>query len=237
MLIKTHRHTKKDLEAYKDYTEIDRANKYSQKKVELSMVIMENFLKQNNKSCVMVSWGKDSVVMLDLFCKIKIDRPVIYMRFIDRANPDCDEVRDKFLKINKITYFEELYNYSEVRKGDKHWKDLFKKYGKRCSGIRNDESKIRLLQWKMNGFASENSCRPLALWNSKEIFSYIEQNNLPLNPVYGYLGGGRYDRKQIRTHSLYGTTGDGMGRKEWEKEYYSDILNKIAKEEFDREHK
>ena len=95
------------------------------------------------------------------------------------------------------------------------------------TGIRNDESGVRTLQYKLYGFESMYSCRPLALWKQREIFAYIEANQLPLCPVYGYLGGGRWDRNMLRTHSLAGRSGDGMGRTEWEREYYPDMLARI----------
>jgi 3'-phosphoadenosine 5'-phosphosulfate sulfotransferase (PAPS reductase)/FAD synthetase len=231
MLIITDRHTSQDLESWKDYDDIDRISEWSLKKMKQSIDVMRGFLLSNEKSCVMCSWGKDSIVLLDLFIRSRVNRPVIYMRFEDRANPDCDLVRDAFLLKHDIDYHEEVFNYKEVRKGDKHWKILHEKYGKRCSGIRNDESRVRTIQWYVNGFSSDNSCRPLSLWISSEIFAYIRYIELPLSPVYGYLGGGRYKREHLRTHSLAGTTGNGMGRTEWELEYYPDVLARIAKME------
>jgi phosphoadenosine phosphosulfate reductase len=228
MLIRTDRHSTEDLALWSDYEEIDAMSKWSEQKCDQSITVMRDFLSSNDKSCVMVSWGKDSIVLLDLFLKCGIERSVVYMRFSDRANPDCDSVRDVFMRTHDFDYKEEVFEYRDVRKGDKHWKILFEKYGKRCSGIRNDESSVRSLQWCVNGFASKNSCRPLSLWRSSEIFAYIHDNGLPLSPVYGYLGGGRYKRENLRTHSLSGTTGNGMGRTEWEREYYPDVLNRIA---------
>lgn len=228
MLIKSDRHTRQDIEAWRDYEEIDAAMWYGQKKAERSMVEIERFLTAEQKTCVMTSWGKDSIVMLDLFCKTGVKRPVVYMRLTDRSNPDCDAVRDLFLSEHSdLDYREEAFKYEEVSKGDKHWKILNDKYGKRVTGIRNDESKARFLQWCINGFASKNSCRPLSLWKSSEVFCYIHKHNLPLCSVYGYLGGGRYRRDQIRTHSIGGKSGNGMGRSEWEKEYYSDVINRL----------
>lgn len=230
MLIHSNRHTVQDLEAWKEYEELDSISVYSQKKVDQSLVVMECFLLSDEKSCIMTSWGKDSVVMMHLFQRLGIKRPVVYMRFSDRSNPDVDLVRDSFLsQFAGMDYREETFNYSEARKGDKHWKILHEKYGKRVTGIRNDESSTRCLQWHLNGFESKNSCRPLSLWKNSEVFAYIHAHKLPLCPVYGYLGGGRYKRENLRTHSLAGTSGNGMGRTEWEREYYQDILNKVGK--------
>jgi len=138
--------------------------------------------------------------------------PFVYVKFNDRHNPDCE-----FLERFNIDYHEECCDYAEVRKGDKHWKAVAKKYsGHRMTGIRNDESGRRLMIYKMYRFESNFSFRPLSLWKNQEIFAYIHQNELPLCPVYGYLGGGRWPRDKIRTHSLAGSTADGFGRTEWE---------------------
>ena len=42
------------------------------------------------------------------------------------------------------------------------------------------------------------------------------------------LPGGRFPRDRIRVASLSGRRGDGMGRAEWEREYYGDVLRRLA---------
>ena len=230
MLIVTHRHTKADLKSYKDYEEIDSINIVSQKKIERSLQIIKNWIYLHPKTAAYTSWGKDSVVLLHLLTLLKTKIPVIYMRFTDRDNPDCELVRNEYLKKHDIDYHEEFYEYQKVRKNGLHWKDLQKKYGQyKITGIRNDESGIRKMVYLIYKESSLFSCRPLSLWKNNEIFAYIQQQNLPLSPVYGYIGGGRWKREHIRTHSLAGTSGDSFGRTEWEKEYYPDILARINK--------
>jgi phosphoadenosine phosphosulfate reductase len=228
MLIITGRHTKQDLELYLDYQEIDKLFLLKKYKSEKTIEIIDDWKRVHNDCVLNTSWGKDSIVLLHHLILSKLKMPVVYMKFEDRFNYDCELVRDKFLKIFDINYHEEIFNYNEVRKTGKHWKEIAKKYSPyRITGIRNDEAGKRLLIYKLYGHSSKYSCRPLSLWKIEEIFAYIEQNNLPLCPVYGYLGGGRWDRKYIRTHSLAGSTGTGYGRTEWEKEYYNDKLNRI----------
>jgi phosphoadenosine phosphosulfate reductase len=229
MLITTHRHTAQDLAKWEDYEAIDSINRWSPSKEALSKRVMEGFLERNPKSCVMVSWGKDSVVLLHLFVRLGIQRPVVTMRVEHRYNPDCDEVRDAFLREFDIDYHEHEYPYEQVEKSEKHWADLHRRYGARCTGIRADESSIRRKQFETHGFSTKNSCRPLMQWSKREIFAYIHHNNLPLSPVYGYLGGGRWDRDKLRTHALHSfadQAGSGLGRIEWEREYYQDVLNR-----------
>ena len=228
MLIITNKHTKKDLDYWNDYREADQYIILKKYKTDRTIAIIKEWYREHPDCVLNTSWGKDSIVLLHHLILSGLHIPVVYMKFDDRSNPDCELVKNHFLKQYDIDYHEEIFNYNEVRKTGKHWKEIAKKYSSyRITGIRNDEAGKRLLIYKLYGHSSKYSCRPLALWKIQEIFAYIEQNNLPLCPVYGYLGGGRWDRNYIRTHSLAGSTGTGCGRTEWEKEYYSDILRRL----------
>ena len=61
-----------------------------------------------------------------------------------------------------------------------------------------------------------------------DVMAYLARFNLPVHPAYGMLGSGRYDRERIRVATLGGERGGGAGRREWESEYYGDVLNRIA---------
>jgi len=51
--------------------------------------------------------------------------------------------------------------------------------------------------------------------------------NLPVHPAYAMTAGGRWDRKHIRVASLGGQRGAQYGRREWEREYYGDVLRRL----------
>jgi phosphoadenosine phosphosulfate reductase len=228
VLIITPRHTPEDLKLWAEYEEIDSIIKVSQAKIDRSIAVIKGWLSTHKPCYIGTSWGKDSVVMLHLFCLTGLKAPVVYVRYTDRDNPDCELVRDDFLKKYDIDSLEEVFEYAKTHNTGAHWRSVAQKYGQyRITGIRNDESGIRRMIYRMYGEESKNSCRPLSLWTNKEIFAYIEQQGLPLAPMYGYLGGGRWPREHLRTHSLAGETGDNFGRTEWEREYYPDILAKI----------
>jgi 3'-phosphoadenosine 5'-phosphosulfate sulfotransferase (PAPS reductase)/FAD synthetase len=230
MLIITPRHTETDLKLWKEYEEMDRITAIPKNRVNESIRIISEWIKVHPNGAAYTSWGKDSVVLLHLIYKTGLKIPVVYARFTDMYNPDCELVRDEFLKRYDIDYYEDSFDCPAVREAGAHWKSLQKKYGLyRLTGVRNDESGIRTMVYLMYRESSKFSCRPLSLWKNNQIFGYIEQNGLPLCPVYGYLGGGRWDRKHIRAHTLSGTAGDNFGRTEWEREYYPDILARIAK--------
>ena len=227
-MIITPRHTKVDLDLYREYEEMDRILKVPLKKIDRSLQVIKSWIAQHDDAVAFTSWGKDSVVLLHLLALLDAKIPVVYMLLTLSANPDCKLVRDAFLRKYPLNYHEFLYDETKIGKHEEHWKMIADLYGyHRITGIRNDESGIRRMVFLMYREASIYSCRPLSIWNNADIFAYIEQNNLPLNPVYGYLGGGRWDRKHIRTHSLVGTVGDSFGRTEWEREYYPDMRNRI----------
>src|SRR5690606_30007821 len=126
-----------------------------------------------------------------------------------------------------IDYHERSFDYDLVRARGLHWKSVRDEFGpRRAIGIRADESRKRLVSAASAGAVTKNSLRPLAWWTAQEVFSWLAYHRLPVSPVYAMLGNGRWPREHIRTHSLAGTTGDGMGRHEWEREYYSDMLNR-----------
>jgi phosphoadenosine phosphosulfate reductase len=230
MLIITKRHKKKDLILYEDYKYIDNFTNYSENKKNNSIFIIKNWIDKNkNDVRCMTSWGKDSIVLLHLLFITGIKIPVVFVKN-PRYNPDCLLVRDEFLKKYDINYHEIEVSHITKNKGKKNWDMIDDKFGKyRIIGIRNDESNIRKMIFKIYGHNSKFSCRPLSLWKIQEIFSYIEKNNLPLCPVYGYLGEGFYKRDLLRTHSIVDDFKGNPNGKEWEKKYYPDILNKLQK--------
>lgn len=233
MLIQCQRHKKKDLEKAKAYSEVDMLQKVS---CSLVNKTIEQIKECPKPSYLSVSWGKDSTVLLSIALKCGYDGPVIWIKESPFYNPECELVRDWFLEKYTIKYHEMVldygcYGYSGKGKDDENLfvnfgSILNREFGVRIIGIRNDESGKRLLRYKRHGFSTKNTCAPLSLWSSEAIFSYIAQNDLPLHPVYGMLGGGRYDRKHLRVDCIGGIEGNGIGRLEWEKEYYPDILRR-----------
>jgi 3'-phosphoadenosine 5'-phosphosulfate sulfotransferase (PAPS reductase)/FAD synthetase len=231
MLITTARHTKEDLSLCEDYKLLDSKTYWSVPKKERSMNIIKYWCKLYDDPVLMTSWGKDSVVLMHLLVESGLNIPVVYFKN-EHANPDCDLVKEEFLRQFDINYNEVFITYEELsnHKKEWHWQFISDKYGShRITGIRNDESNTRKMIYRIYGHNSKNSCRPLSLWKLPEIFGYIEQNNLPLCPVYGYLGGGRWERDNIRTHSLGGEAGNNYGKAEWEKEYYKDEMKRYGK--------
>jgi phosphoadenosine phosphosulfate reductase len=77
------------------------------------------------------------------------------------------------------------------------------------------------------GVSSEQTCAPIGWWKAEDVFAYLYKYKLPVHPAYAMTQGGQWDRKRIRVASLGGRRGRGMGRAQWERAYYRDVLSKL----------
>ena len=175
--------------------------------------------------CCTVSWGKDSVVIAHLVATCGFSVPFYFVR-THRVNPDCDIVRDVFLTAFDIDYHE----IAEPKTRWPHWGFGLKEIPHKRSihGVRAAESSERELSACVHGVATENKCRPILRWKTGQVFAYIEQHGLPLHPAYACTGGGRWDRDRIRVGTLGGERGNGVGRDQYEREYYGDVLSRLS---------
>lgn len=240
MLIECNRHTLNDLNVWKDYNEIDfiKIKELKNEKIEKAIAEIKKIVSEK-KSYISVSWGKDSVVLAHLCFCAGVEIPMIWIKEKPMHNPYCEVVRDEFLKKYRFQYHEIVADYGDVGFGpfiDKNGDSILfhsianainHSFGRRITGIRNQESNKRLLRYMNYGITTEKTSAPLSLWKTWEIFAYLEKYELPIHPNYAMLGGGRYKREFLRVDCLAGTQGDGIGRIEWEKEYYQDIINML----------
>lgn len=187
-----------------------------------------------------VSWGKDSVVLADFV--VRANRmlmrrvPLVWVRVEPIFNPDCLAVRDYFLERHDIEYHEITVECSRDARGVHATGTLERGFAiaverlrttRYMSGLRAEESGVRHLGCARFGEVSKNTCRPLAWWTQSDIFGWLAHKNLPVHPVYAMNGGGRWHREHLRVSSLGGDRGAAMGRAEWEREYYGDVLARI----------
>jgi phosphoadenosine phosphosulfate reductase len=205
----------------------------------IALSIIKEFIQSGKRYFVAVSWGKDSVVLADMFHRLGAKCKYIYIRNLAREPEGNIMVRDKFLGSHDIDYKEIAYNYSfaddsyfdrngNPRKWQHILRDLQKEYGCHVTGIRYDESAKRKRRYIFMGIETENSFAPFRYFTVRDIFAYLYKYDLPIHPNYAMLGGGRWDKYRIRVAAVGNKEGDGMGRTEWEQEYYPDILAKIS---------
>ena len=239
MLIPSERHTPADLSLWAEYEDADRVH-YEDGRVGViravrAMAWVRMFLMRGPAYCA-VSWGKDSVALADLVCREAAAVPLVWVRVEPVKNPDCEKVRDAFLSAHpRAEYHEVETRCGRSRLGwhatgtlEAGFREACRRFGDhRFSGVRSDESAARKLSRAVHGTATATSCRPILDWSAADVFAYLAHHRLPVHPAYAMTGGGRWDRGRIRVASLGGRRGDGVGRAEWEREYYGDVLRRL----------
>lgn len=232
MLIRCERHTPEDLEHWNELEEMDLAyyRTHDMRRLEYSAhEAIGEFIQ--NPCYLGVSWGKDSITVLNLCLQSGFSGPVVCSigSYKTRATniPYLMLVAEKFKLEN---YQEIIYPEYPQKSKQKSLRDYQKRtlINRYISGVRANESKIRRFSRKIHGKISANTCRPIIDWPTEAVFAYCAYHNLPLHPNYGMTGGGRWPREHIRVGgSIGGGDGINMGRREWEQEYYADLLRAI----------
>ena len=215
--------------------------------VKLTMEIIVKFIEKNLNYYVAVSWGKDSVVLAHMFHFASAKCKYYYLHNIFRETEGCLAVRNEFLSRYPIEYEEIVYNYAEadetyfdLKGRPAKWynirKGLHKKHDIHVTGVRSDESAERRMRFKYFGLETEKTFAPFMHMEARDIFAYLLVNDLPTHPNYAMTGGGRWDKYRIRVSALGHERGAGIGRTNWETEYYPDRMSRIKKAEYDDIH-
>jgi len=241
MLIDSPRLTERDRQWWDEWIRADQVHSRTKEfrmRCEKTLGIIKEFISSGKPYFVAVSWGKDSVVLSHMFHKMGAQCKFVYVRNLAREPEGNIAVRDEFLKNYPLDYEEICYNYADAdetyydkagrpRKWQHILADLQKRYGCHVTGIRYDESAKRRRRFRVYGTETSNSFAPFRFMTVHDIFAYMWMCDLPIHPNYAMTGGGRWDKYRIRVAAVGNTEGDGMGRTEWEREYYPDILNKL----------
>lgn len=228
MLLPSKRHRPSDLEAWAAAERADAVRAQSPRLVhaaERAMAAASAFV-EAGPCYAGVSWGKDSVVLVDLLARAGIRVPVVWVRVDQRENPDCPAVRDAFLATHPgVDYHEILVEAADGAAGHltsaAGFVEAARRFGDRhLSGVRGAESSGRQRRMQTFGTTTDRTCAPIGWWSTDDVFAYLHARNLPVHPVYAMSLGGRLDRNQLRVASLGGERGTGNGRREWERAYY-----------------
>ena len=235
MLIPSERHRSEDLSLW---AEMEAADYVHGERLERSGKIarsLDAIVQFSAGGACYAGWsgGKDSTVLAHLIWRAAVGVPLFHVNAHPVANPDVPRVRESLLPLIsgteyrtvQITYDCPLTNSAD---DSNRFFAAFRYAGNRyISGIRADESGGRVIRMRRYGLMSKNTCAPLGWWTAADAFGYLAHHNLPVHPAYAMLGGGRWERHQIRVDELAGAGGDSLGRKEWEAEYYGDVLRRL----------
>lgn len=246
MLIRSHRHAPADLAMWAEYEAADKRLEHDTGfgfRVANAMQALIDFTLNQPPSYAGTSWGKDSVVLCYLLRCVAPHVPLMHLRPTNH-NPDCDAVRDDyFARFPGQSYVEVPVSYEGIDRvstphqeldqlTDKRWYEAIRKFsqpynGRHILGIRGEEStgrRFRMMRWGEN---SPNASAPIGHWSHQDVFAALAVFDLPVHPAYAMLGAGRWPRDRIRVAEIGDTHGTGGGRREWEQEYYGDVLRRI----------
>lgn len=178
---------------------------------------------------VSCSWGKDSVVVAHLVWRTGLDLALVHVlqpavKKNQRNNPDSPAVRVAYLE-----RFETVYHEWAPEKPVRDTLAAANRvFGQRhITGVRADESMARRQSARYHGVASQNSCRPILSWSSRDVFVYLAKYDLPTHPAYAMSLGGLLDRDRLRVHSIGDKRGDEFGRVDYERTYYPEVWHEL----------
>lgn len=237
MLIKCDRHTSDDIAIWSEREAADMA--YPSRTIadlEMRAIDTVRQFATRGDCYVSLSGGKDSSVLCAIVAAAGVDLPCYHL--------DTQPLSDPYVA-HVLNELEEMYgvdirvvtNHCRHDSSGWHASGTFE-HGMRetarlaCThryicGVRADESSIRSLSAGVHGLMTERSCRPLLRWTTEQVYAYAAQRGVPLHPTYAMTGGGRWTRERLRVSFLGLTHGRGIGREQWEREYYGDCLRRL----------
>ena len=227
-------------------------------KIEKAMETIKEAIKMNKKMSISCSYGKDSIVLLDLIHKIT-DNVIVIQSDSGYQLPDTYRIRkyyeDKFkyktIIIKQFLPFQEFikrYGMQSInRTRESHEKVVqatkkdrltkkAKEYGVELTfwGLRKSESKARdKFLINRNIFYNKTKemwyCSPIAYFTSTDIWTYIFMNNLEYPNFYDMQNCGK-TREWIRNTSWVSTDGANHGQLVWLKYNFPEYFEKIRRE-------
>ena len=177
-------------------------------RVDDSMSIIEDMLSLSSNPYLALSFGKDSLVMLDLVRRLKPDVKCLFLKSDETYYMyNYEEVIKKHKGINlqivsTHRLMENNYDWEKARKaGNKDFMhdDFFAGYDGVFMGLRIDESKGRrfsllhkennkigrfIMQYKTGRREGMYRCCPMAKWKAFEVLLYLKAHNIPFLDVY-----------------------------------------------------
>lgn len=233
-LLASNRHTKDDLRAWDALERQDKARAHLGRLARLEATSMQWIREFGTEDAyVGVSWGKDSLVVADLALRVYPDIRIAWFPAGPIENPDCQLVRDAYLKERPVHYDEieasvSIESWWGHDGAQKAFEAAASMHGKRyLSGIRAEESGGRKLRMLYHGVSTRRTCAPIGYWTTDDVYAYLAKYDLPIHPAYGCLWGGIYDRNRLRVGTIGGKGGAEFGRREWERRYYGQELDAV----------
>lgn len=195
----------------KDVDDIIKNTSY-EKKIELAQFCIDSALKTSKRQCVAFSGGKNSLVVLHMVLQKKNDVIVLFNNTTNEMPETLKYVRWlakewklNFYEVKPETNFWKIvdkYGFPHHRRyynkkpkccyylKIKPAEAFYKEHGVDCvfTGISAYESRVRKICAVKQGMLYKNKkylkAYPIIFWSDDDVWKYIEENNLPVNPAY-----------------------------------------------------
>jgi len=160
-------------------------------KIGRSQELIREYLDKYPNSPTAISWGKDSLVLLDLVYRVNPKAKF----FGVLSNTEFSEVlklRDYVCKKYNLNYEEVVYqNPPDVKMEDccrtrkvEAFKGFLKNYDCWFSGIRRDEGTTRTDFQEVEVRGGLTKVNPIVCFTITDIYRYLWSNEVPVNPLY-----------------------------------------------------
>ncbi len=186
--------------------------KYNQELIDMTAqeMLSWGYKEFDNQFAITTSFGIQSSVLLDIVSKLSLQKKIkIFWIDTGYLPPETYHYAEKLIKNLSLEIevlqselsparMEAMYGklwetnkksdldkYHELRK-IKPLENGLKKYNIQCwgSGVRSSQTQNRKEMKFLDVIRQRLSLRPLLNWTSKDIFYYMEENNLPAHPLF-----------------------------------------------------
>jgi 3'-phosphoadenosine 5'-phosphosulfate sulfotransferase (PAPS reductase)/FAD synthetase len=213
---------------------------------------MRAMLDVADRLCISVSWGKDSLVLLDLWRSYVLPESpttrAVHFHF-DPISPDDStkvqdlyldaypEVRERYHRVEfDVPYREGTWQHAEAVARDlSQLPDIYTSpRAQIATGVRGQESAARRMRVARLGTGSGKQGKmiaPLANWRDEDVWGYIAHHGIPIPPVYAWTCRRAVQPLSARFSELGGSQGASHGRIGLERAFYQRDFSRISKRE------
>ena len=186
--------------------------KYNQRLLDMTAqeILLWGYEKFGNQFAITTSFGIQSSVLLDILNKSGLQKKIkifwidtgylpqetyhYAQKLINNLSLEIEVLQSElsparmealYGKLWETNKASDLDKYHELRK-IKPLENAFEKYNIQCwaSGIRSSQTEDRNKMNFLDLIRQRLSLRPLLNWTNKDIFYYMEENNLPAHPLF-----------------------------------------------------
>lgn len=179
------------------------------KKVEEALVFIKENMQKYDNIAVLSSWGKDSIVIMDLVRRVDPSIPIVFIDTSFKPKPTyelMEKIKNEWgikVIVYKSKFLDDKPFMNTIVLGPKLWEtnpdeccQIFKveptqrmvrelKLDAWFSGLRATESEKRKIFRKVHKQGDFTRLHPIHDWTEADVWRYIACRGLPVHPYYG----------------------------------------------------